>query len=175
MIFHSHANKTHFHKRGCALGLISKVKGFGTRKWPIKDHFLVDGFAEILYYFFSFQGAILLLGGGTLFPRRPWRSRSGTFHFRWICPVDRSAGQRLDQSCGILPLAQVFSSMHCFFVFFLFGFIVILCFFKGQYPWEFVQFVQVFLSTRWKPLIVTCSCMLQCQYEKMHLWLTFPS
>ena len=71
MIFHSHANKTHFHKRGCALGLISKVRGFGTRKWPINDHFLVDGFAEILYYFFSFQGTILLLGGGTLFPRRP--------------------------------------------------------------------------------------------------------
>ena len=55
MIFHSHANKTHFHKRGCALGLISKVGGFGTRKWPINDHFLVDGFAEILYYFFPFK------------------------------------------------------------------------------------------------------------------------
>ena len=40
IIFHSHANKTNFHKRGCALGLISKVRGFGTRKWPIKDHFL---------------------------------------------------------------------------------------------------------------------------------------
>ena len=29
MIFHSNANETHFHKKGCALGLI------GTRKWPI--------------------------------------------------------------------------------------------------------------------------------------------
>ena len=30
MIFHSHANKTHFHKKGCALGLILKVRIFGT-------------------------------------------------------------------------------------------------------------------------------------------------
>ena len=34
MIFHSHANKTHFHKKGCALGLILQVTVFGTRKWP---------------------------------------------------------------------------------------------------------------------------------------------
>ena len=31
MIFHSHANKTHFQKKGCALGLILKVRDFGTR------------------------------------------------------------------------------------------------------------------------------------------------
>ena len=37
MIFHSHATKTHFNKKGCALGLILEVRGFGTRlKWPIK-------------------------------------------------------------------------------------------------------------------------------------------
>ena len=35
MIFHSHANKTHFHKKRCALGLILKVRVFETRKWPI--------------------------------------------------------------------------------------------------------------------------------------------
>ena len=34
IIFHSHANETHFHKKGCALGLILKVRVFGTRKWP---------------------------------------------------------------------------------------------------------------------------------------------
>ena len=37
MIFHSHSNKTHFHKKVCALvtiGLILKVRVFGTRKWP---------------------------------------------------------------------------------------------------------------------------------------------
>ena len=26
MIFHSHANKTHFHEKGCTLGLILKVR-----------------------------------------------------------------------------------------------------------------------------------------------------
>ena len=54
MIFYSHANKTHFHKKGSALGLILKVKGFwnsevaystwhlnspvqrATSKWPIR-------------------------------------------------------------------------------------------------------------------------------------------
>ena len=35
IIFHSHANKTHFHKKGCAPSLILKVKVFGTRMWPI--------------------------------------------------------------------------------------------------------------------------------------------
>ena len=35
IIFHSHANKTHFHKKGCARSLILKVRVFGTRKWPI--------------------------------------------------------------------------------------------------------------------------------------------
>ena len=35
MIVHSHANKTHFHKKGFALGLNLKVRVFGTRKWPI--------------------------------------------------------------------------------------------------------------------------------------------
>ena len=35
MIFHSRTNKSHFHKKGCALGLILKVRVFGTQKWPI--------------------------------------------------------------------------------------------------------------------------------------------
>ena len=34
IIFHSHANKTHFHKKDCAPNLILKVRVFGTRKWP---------------------------------------------------------------------------------------------------------------------------------------------
>ena len=46
MIFHSHANKTHFHKKGCALGLILKLRGFRTRKWPIVAK-------ELLLVFFS--------------------------------------------------------------------------------------------------------------------------
>ena len=32
---HSHANKIHFHKKGCALGLVLKVRVFGTRKLPV--------------------------------------------------------------------------------------------------------------------------------------------
>ena len=35
-IFHSHAKKSHFHKKGCGLGLILKVRVFGTRKWSIE-------------------------------------------------------------------------------------------------------------------------------------------
>ena len=35
MIFHSQANKTYFHKKGCALGLILKVRVLGNWKWPI--------------------------------------------------------------------------------------------------------------------------------------------
>ena len=35
IIFHSHTNKTPFHKKGCELFLILKVRVFGTRKWPI--------------------------------------------------------------------------------------------------------------------------------------------
>ena len=35
MIFHSHADKTNFHRKGYALGLILKVRFFGTQKWPI--------------------------------------------------------------------------------------------------------------------------------------------
>ena len=31
-IFHSYVNKTHLHKKGCALSLILKVRVFGTRK-----------------------------------------------------------------------------------------------------------------------------------------------
>ena len=32
IIFHYHANKTHFHKKGCALSFILKVRVFGTQK-----------------------------------------------------------------------------------------------------------------------------------------------
>ena len=33
--FHSHSNKTHFHKKGWAPSLILKVRVFGTRKGPM--------------------------------------------------------------------------------------------------------------------------------------------
>ena len=34
--FYSHANKTHFHKKGFAFSLALKARVFGTRKWPIE-------------------------------------------------------------------------------------------------------------------------------------------
>ena len=37
IIFHSHAKKTHFHKKGCAPSLILKLRVFGTRKWPFAN------------------------------------------------------------------------------------------------------------------------------------------
>ena len=47
MIFHSHANKTHFHKKGCALSLILKKRVFVTRNWPIEVlPALLDPFLE---------------------------------------------------------------------------------------------------------------------------------
>ena len=51
MIFHSHANKTHFHKKGCALGLILKVRVFGTWKWPIQP---LSASGKSWHYFFLF-------------------------------------------------------------------------------------------------------------------------
>ena len=35
MIFYSHVNKTHFHKKGFALSLVFNVRVFGTRNRPI--------------------------------------------------------------------------------------------------------------------------------------------
>ena len=40
MIFRSHGNKTHSHKKGCALGFIFQVGVFRTRKWPIRARHL---------------------------------------------------------------------------------------------------------------------------------------
>ena len=37
MIFYYHANKTNFHKKGFALGLVLRVRVFGTSKWPIQQ------------------------------------------------------------------------------------------------------------------------------------------
>ena len=40
-MFYYHANKTHFHKKVFALGLVLGVRVFGTRKWAIKAHCLI--------------------------------------------------------------------------------------------------------------------------------------
>ena len=44
MNFYYHANKTHFHKKGDALGLVLRVRVFGTRKWPIQVAFMLTIF-----------------------------------------------------------------------------------------------------------------------------------
>ena len=44
IIFLSHANKTHFHKKVCAPSLILKVRVFRTRKWNIGFWILRPGF-----------------------------------------------------------------------------------------------------------------------------------
>ena len=35
MTFYSHANETHYRKKGFALSLGLKMRVFGTRKWPV--------------------------------------------------------------------------------------------------------------------------------------------
>ena len=35
VILYSHGNKSHFHNKGCALGVILEVTVFGTQKWSI--------------------------------------------------------------------------------------------------------------------------------------------
>ena len=51
MNVHSHANKTQFHKKGCALGLILKVKVFGTRKWLICNVNVLNGIFPLIVCF----------------------------------------------------------------------------------------------------------------------------
>ena len=60
MIFHSHANKTHFHKKGCALGLILKVRVFGPRKWPIGSLLSIFNCFKILQMLLKFWVNFLL-------------------------------------------------------------------------------------------------------------------
>ena len=71
MIFYSHTNKTHFHKKGFALSLVLKVRIVGTRKQPSGEFKLnLDG-AKIyavfwVQFFFDlrlrFVKNVLLLG-----------------------------------------------------------------------------------------------------------------
>ena len=48
MIFHSHANKTLFHNKSCALGLILKVRVFGTRKRPNSFCLKLNSYNDLL-------------------------------------------------------------------------------------------------------------------------------
>ena len=66
MIFHSHASKTHFHRKGCVLTLILKVRVFGIRKWSILLMFFVRGFVPVRLLFSSCI-AVLYLAKGLFF------------------------------------------------------------------------------------------------------------
>ena len=49
MIFHSHVNKTHFHNKGCALGLSLKIRVFGTLRRPTEE--LSQPLDDFIFYF----------------------------------------------------------------------------------------------------------------------------
>ena len=40
-VFYYHANKTNSYKKGLALGLVLRVRVFGTQKWPIRSVLLI--------------------------------------------------------------------------------------------------------------------------------------
>ena len=71
IIFHSHANKTHFHKKGCAPSLTLKVRVFGTRKWPIRCWLLLyvkgEGFTRQTFLIDNLS-VHYLTGNAQLFP-----------------------------------------------------------------------------------------------------------
>ena len=50
IVFYRYANKTHFHKKGCAASLILKARVFGSRKWPIRLE--KDVLYRFLFFFF---------------------------------------------------------------------------------------------------------------------------
>ena len=54
------ANITHFHLKGCALGLILRVRVFITRNWPI---------APLLWLVAYYFPTVLFLTLGSLWPR----------------------------------------------------------------------------------------------------------
>ena len=88
IIFHSHANKTHFHKRGCALGLVLKVRVFGTRKWPIeKSSFFQNSMPSISSS--SFSALFTIIDGTTQSRWRAWRSCSENRSCIWMIKESR--------------------------------------------------------------------------------------
>ena len=58
--FHSNANKIYFHKKGGALGLILKVRVFGTRKWPICQGLKPSFFLKLASCLFSIMVSVCL-------------------------------------------------------------------------------------------------------------------
>ena len=54
MVFHSHANKTHLHKKGCALGLILKGRVLELRSGLFSHCLQVRKVGSISFFFSSF-------------------------------------------------------------------------------------------------------------------------
>ena len=50
MIFHSHASKTNFLKKGRVLALILIVRVFRTRKWPVRPFPLENGKGGLSFF-----------------------------------------------------------------------------------------------------------------------------
>ena len=76
MIFHSHASKTHFHTKGCALGLILKVRVFGTRKCPIWRS--LDPASRILYnscFWSDFPSSLIIMSSVIICGSPPHKGR----------------------------------------------------------------------------------------------------
>ena len=65
MIFHSHANETHFHKKVCAVGLILKMRVLRTRKWRINQSTTTFRYPRFcLMWTFAFVSVVGLLVWG---------------------------------------------------------------------------------------------------------------
>ena len=88
IIFHSHVNKTHFHKKGCALGLVLKVRVFGTRRWPIeKSSFIQNSMPSTSSS--SFSALFTIIDGTTQSRWRAWRSSSENRSCIWMVKESR--------------------------------------------------------------------------------------
>ena len=89
MIFHSHASKTHFHTKGCALGLILKVRVFGTRKCPIWRS--LDPVSPILYnscFWSDCPSSLIIMSSVIICGSPPHKGRK----LKWGSVVDPGEG-----------------------------------------------------------------------------------
>ena len=60
MIFHSHANKTHFHKKGCALMAHYESEGFWNSEVAYSSIFDVVNDPSVFPVFFFFSTALFV-------------------------------------------------------------------------------------------------------------------
>ena len=108
IIFHSHANKTHFHKKDCAPSLILKVRVFGSRKWLICV--ILENFKMItrlknpngrFYYFLSWCFLYVYVSGPSWTSWCWWWTWSG-----WI--QGKVLYHSLDNNCFIIRSPSLF-------------------------------------------------------------------